>query len=337
MSPPLVSILIPAFNAAPWIAHTLESALAQTWPRKEIVVIDDGSTDDTAQVVRRYVSRQVQLVQQPRLGPSAAQNEALRHAQGEFIQRLDADDLLGPDKIARQIARLAGATDCIAAGEWARFHVQAREAAFGVPRVAADLDPVEWLIRECAGGAPMLQPGLWLAPRGLVDAAGPWDDRLTLNNDFEYFVRVLLTSREVRFCEGARLYYRSGNPASLASVRSRRAWQSQLLSIALGIAALDARSSDPRVAAAGADLYQQLAFDAYLEEADVAREAETRAAARGGSSLRIGGGILLRTLDRTFGWKRAKRIKMLAYRYGYDVVARAKTHGVARARARTAA
>ena len=337
MSTPLVSILIPAFNAAPWIAHTLESVLAQTWPHKEIVVVDDGSTDDTAQVVRRYASSNVQLVQQPRLGPSAAQNAALRHAHGEFIQRLDADDLLGPDKIARQMARLAGATDCIAAGEWARFHVHAREAAFGVPRVAADVDPVEWLLRECAGGGPMLQPGLWLVPRRLVDAAGPWDERLTLNNDFEYFVRVLLTSREVRFCEGARLYYRSGNPTSLASVRSRRAWQSQLLSIALGVEAIESRSGDPRVARVGADLFQQLAFDAYLEDADVAREAEARAAARGGSSLRIGGGVLLRMLDRAFGWKRAKRIKTLAYRYGYDLIARARTGGVAGARAGTAA
>jgi glycosyltransferase involved in cell wall biosynthesis len=325
MTPPLVSILIPAFNAARWIGETVRSALAQTWPRTEIVVVDDGSTDDTAAVVDTF-GRQVRLVRQPHRGASAAQNEALRHAAGEFIQRLDADDVLGPDKIALQMARLTGSAGSVAVGEWARFYVRPDDATFAAVGRGHESDPAGWLVRECAGGGPMLQPGLWLVPRQITDAVGPWDERLSLNNDFEYFVRVLLASREVRFTAGARLYYRSGNPTSLASLRSPDAWRSQLLSLELGTAAIARRRADAPARRACADLFQQLAFDAYLEDDEVYRTAQARADAYGGSSIRLGGGAMLHALSRSFGWRRAKRVKTAAYRLGYRRVAAPSPH-----------
>jgi glycosyltransferase involved in cell wall biosynthesis len=325
MTPPLVSILIPAFNAERWIGETLRSSLGQTWPRTEIVVVDDGSSDGTAAVVRTF-GRQVRLVQQPHRGCSAAHNEALRHATGDFIQRLDADDVLGPDKIALQMARLSGDAGCVAVGEWARFYVRPEDATFVAARHSREGDPPAWLVRECAGGGPMLQPGLWLVPRPIADAAGPWDERLTLNNDFEYFVRVLLASREVRFTEGARLYYRSGNPSSLASLRSPDAWQSQLLSLELGTAAIGRRRADARARRACADLFQQLAFDAYLEDDEVYRTAQARADAFGGSEIRLGGGPMLHALSRSLGWRRAKRVKAAAYRLGYRRATPVRSH-----------
>ena len=75
-----------------------------------------------------------------------------------------------------------------------------------------DLGPVEWLIGAWTGGLPMMQPGLWLIPKATALRAGPWDEHLSLIDDFAYVTRVLLAARAVRFCEGARLYYRSGNP-----------------------------------------------------------------------------------------------------------------------------
>ena len=101
---PLVSILIPAYNAERWIGQTILSALAQTWPRKEIIVIDDGSRDQTLQVARQFASEDVFIVAQENQGAAAARNKALQLCQGEYIQWLDADDLLSPDKIAKQAA-----------------------------------------------------------------------------------------------------------------------------------------------------------------------------------------------------------------------------------------
>ena len=100
----LVSILITAYNAEDTIAHTLESAIAQTWQRKEIIVIDDGSTDRTAEVARQF--KQVKVVSTENRGLSGAQNNAFPLIQGDYIQYLDADDLLAPDKIERQLAAL---------------------------------------------------------------------------------------------------------------------------------------------------------------------------------------------------------------------------------------
>ena len=83
---PLVSILIPAYNAEEWIADTLQSAIAQTWQRKEIIVVDDGSTDRTAEVARRFASKGVKVVSTTNQGLSAAVNHAYRLCQGDYIQ-----------------------------------------------------------------------------------------------------------------------------------------------------------------------------------------------------------------------------------------------------------
>src|SRR5271156_4777543 len=103
---PLVSILISAYNAQEWIADALESAVAQTWPRKEIILVDDGSTDGTAAVARRFVSRGVTVISTKNGGLSAGQNHAYAHSHGDYLQFLDADDLLAPDKVERQVAAL---------------------------------------------------------------------------------------------------------------------------------------------------------------------------------------------------------------------------------------
>jgi glycosyltransferase involved in cell wall biosynthesis len=96
--PPLVSILVPAYNAARWIDATLASAAEQTWPRVETIVVDDGSRDETPARARAFAARHpgldLRIVSQPNAGASAARNHALRLARGDFIQFRDADDLL---------------------------------------------------------------------------------------------------------------------------------------------------------------------------------------------------------------------------------------------------
>lgn len=324
MSQPLVSVLIPAFNAGKWIREALSSVLAQTWRPIEVIVVDDGSTDDTGAIASQFSGLPLKVVPQSRRGQSAAQNVAMAHAQGEFIQRLDADDLLGPEKIARQMARLQAHPSRIAAGECGRFFRNPSEAVFRRRPNSQDLDPVEWLVRDACGGESMLQAGLWLAHRRLVDAAGPWDESLTLNNDYDYFVRLVLQSEGVLFCEGARVYYRSGNPLSLASQRSAAAWDSAFRTLQQGTGRLLARDAGQRTRQACADLFQQLAYQSYLEDESVAMKAEERAAELGGSSLEMGGGTLFGLMRQTLGWKRAKRVKRVAYSLGYAHVARVK-------------
>src|SRR5580700_460613 len=125
---PLVSILIPAYNAERWIAFTLQSAIAQTWPRKEIIVVDDGSRDRTAEVARRFASIGVVVVSTENQGAAAARNHALQLSEGDYIQWLDADDLLAPDKIERQLAALreVDSRRILLSAPWASFFYRTR-------------------------------------------------------------------------------------------------------------------------------------------------------------------------------------------------------------------
>ena len=103
---PLVSILIPLYNAEVYIAQTLDNCLAQTYPNIEIIVVDDGSTDGSLVIAQRYEAEHdnIKVLTQPNSGATRARNLAFEHAKGEYIQYLDADDLMSSNKIASQMA-----------------------------------------------------------------------------------------------------------------------------------------------------------------------------------------------------------------------------------------
>jgi glycosyltransferase involved in cell wall biosynthesis len=102
MSAPLVSVIIPAYNAARYLPATLQSCFDQTYPHLEIIVVDDGSSDETAQLMAGYPS--VQYIRQANQGPAIARNTGMEQARGDYLQFLDADDLLLPPKIERCLA-----------------------------------------------------------------------------------------------------------------------------------------------------------------------------------------------------------------------------------------
>jgi glycosyltransferase involved in cell wall biosynthesis len=102
----LVSVIVPAFNAAAYIRQTLNSVLAQTYREIEVIVVDDGSSDATANIVEEFVTRDArfQLIRQSNAGVGAARNTAIRKARGKYLAPLDADDLWSPDKLEAQVA-----------------------------------------------------------------------------------------------------------------------------------------------------------------------------------------------------------------------------------------
>ena len=103
---PLISILIPCYNAEKWIAECIDSALGQSYPNREIIVVDDGSTDKSIEVLKTYSDR-IRFETGPNRGANAARNQLLGMAGGEWIQYLDADDYLLPDKLAKQMDYVA--------------------------------------------------------------------------------------------------------------------------------------------------------------------------------------------------------------------------------------
>lgn len=318
---PLVSILIPVYNAEQWLAETLESALAQTWQSKEIIIVDDGSTDNTLAIAKTFESPIVKVVSQENRGQSAAENRALQEAQGDFIEYLDADDLLAPDKIERQIKLLGDpSSEFVAAGEWARFYKSPKEALFIPQPVWADMAPVDWLV--CAWeGHYMMHGAGWLIPRKIAERSGPWNESLSLINDFDYFSRVLLASQGVKFCWGAKTYYRSGISTSLSGSKSSVAWKSAFSSLELGTNNLLARENSPRTRHACATTFQRFVYEVYPDMPDLGKNAEAKVEQLGGSEVKPYGGSMFQLLSHIVGWKQAKRIHKLAYRYGYSKVA----------------
>jgi glycosyltransferase involved in cell wall biosynthesis len=309
---PLVSILIPCHNAAPWLAQTLESALAQTWPQKEIIVVDDASTDGSASIAHTYAGRGVRLVTQENRGAAAARNHAIREAHGEFFQLLDADDLISPDKISAQLALLqARPTGTVASCAWGRFADDPAAARFIDESVFCDFAPIDFLVLSARTGA-MMHPSSWLVPRAVAERAGPWDESLTLNDDGEYFCRVLLASAGLAFTPGARSYYRSGLPGSLSQRRDERSRRSQFHSIELIAHHLLAAENSPRARRAGANFYQRFLHDFFPAPPELMRTAAARVAELGGTDLdRPAMGPRTAALARLIGWKNVWRLKNL--------------------------
>jgi glycosyltransferase involved in cell wall biosynthesis len=281
---PLVSILIPAYNAEKWIADTIQSALGQTWPRKEIVIVDDGSTDETMSVARQFVSKEVIVVTQANQGAAAARNKAFELCQGDYIQWLDADDLLAPGKINRQMEAWKDglSSRTLLSSEWAYFICRPRSAKFIPSPLWGDLRPMEWLVLKMGQNLHM-QPASWLVSRELTETAGPWDTRLTLDDDGEYFCRIILASEGTRFIWGARSYYRRSGFQSLSNVDgSNKKFDSQFLSMRLHIGYLRSLEDSELARATCVRYLENWLPCFYPERMDLFKEAELLVVALGG-------------------------------------------------------
>lgn len=307
-SKPLVSILIPAYNAQRWISDTLRSAIGQTWEPKEIIVVDDGSTDQTLAIARQYVSDCVRVVTQKNQGAAAARNHALALSRGEYIQWLDADDLLASDKIARQMAALSQCTSkkTLLSSEFGRFLYQWQRAQFVRTGLWEDLSPTEWLLRKM-GQNLYMQTATWLVSRELSEATGPWDTRMLSDDDGEYFCRVLLNSDGTRFVPDARVYYRGFRGDSLAYVgKSKRKCEALWQSMELHIGYLRSLEDTPRTREACLAYLQRNLVHFYPDRADIVSQAEQLASELGGELLPPQLPRKYKWIKTAFGWTAAR-------------------------------
>jgi glycosyltransferase involved in cell wall biosynthesis len=281
---PLVSILISAYNAEHWIGHTLDSAVAQTWQRKEIIVVDDGSTDGTREIARRFVPRGVTVISTENGGLSAGLNHALEHCEGDYLQYLDADDLLAPDKIERQLAAL-GELDSrrvLLSSPWAPFFYRTRHAHFVRNTLWEDLSPAEWLVRKLGQNLHM-QNATWLVSRELAEAAGPWLEDLHYDQDGEYFTRVLVASEGTRFVPETGIYYRVTGSNRVSYIgNSDRKRASLVRSMKLHIRYLRSLEESDRVRRACVVYLQNWYHNFYLERPELVAELQSLAAELGG-------------------------------------------------------
>jgi len=314
-----VSILVPAYNAERWIGEALESALHQSWPAIEVIVVDDGSSDDTLMTAKRFESPRVKVIHQENQGAEVARNRALSEAQGKFLQYLDADDLLSPDKIEAQVRLLESGPPGLLAVSAAYYFQDGQDPESGIEAPSTRLetdDPVHWLTELYGPDGPfgMIPIGAWLTPRDVAEQAGPWN--LTMraqDNDGEYFARVVLASRGIRRSSRGRYYYRKFPPGvSYSSRLDEQLFWGRLHSIECQAKSLLARTSAPRAKRALANRYMDMAFRSYPYFPAITEEALKRVEELGGTryapSFGTWKGNLLRDL---IGWKATKRLNVM--------------------------
>jgi glycosyltransferase involved in cell wall biosynthesis len=309
----LVSVLVPSYNSEPYLQECLESALAQTYPRVEIVVVDDGSTDSSLNIAKGFESRGVRVISQNNRGQAGALNTAFDVSTGDYIQYLDADDVLDPRKIETQVARLHNAErTAVASGAWARFPSKVTEAVFEPERIWKDLTPVDWIVESWAGGG-MMHVAAWLIPRGVALRAGPWVESLrwAANLDGHFFTRAVLASSRCIFCQEAKSFYRSGH-ASMSSWRSRRSLEATLQVLLYTGETLLKCENSPRTQKAFANNLQRYVLSTYPHHRELVSVAEKRIKELGGSELQISVGPLQLIASRLFGWKFGKRLHSMA-------------------------
>jgi glycosyltransferase involved in cell wall biosynthesis len=312
----LVSIIISAFNAEKYIAATLDAVLQQTYPNLEVIVVNDGSTDNTLAIAESYKSRGVRVIYQDKKGQDAALNLGYKHSKGEYIKFMDSDDLINPEMVELQVNAISTSSDHIAYGEWARFyHNNPSNANFESLDYWKNTDPIEFIIARPEG--VMLQCGIILIPRNLIDKVGGWDERLVLYNDTEFFNRIILASKGVKFVKGARLYYRSGMSSSISAQKGRKYFESTLLAIDLIADQLLKKEDSIRIRTFIANLYQDRYFQLFPLYPDLCIDYKNRLLEYPHSTLKPQGGKIFKFLLFFLGWKITKVVQRYFYSLGY--------------------
>jgi glycosyltransferase involved in cell wall biosynthesis len=223
-----VSIIIPCYNKRDYVAVAIESALAQTHPC-EVIVVDDGSTDGSLDEIALFDGR-VSWVTGPNRGGSAARNLGLEMARGEWIQFLDADDFLPAEKVAVQLDVLRNAPErTVAFCPWSYFHDDGKVDPPDVRRYWRSYSQGSDLLIDTWYNGGFFPPHAWLISRALIDRAGNWDERLTGDDDGEFFGRQLLAASALRFCEQTSVLYRDPPTGSVSRDKSLKSalsfWQ----------------------------------------------------------------------------------------------------------------
>ena len=223
---PNVTVIIPLYNAYDSVSETLNSCLNQTYKSIEVIVVDDHSTDNSYEVVKEFQSKYpgiIKLYSNPRKGACAARNYGYIKSSGEYIQYLDADDLLSPNKIESQMKILTINTGlCVSSCGWGRFQKHSVDVNWENSKINKSYsNPIDFLI-DCWNGYGTMPIHSWLTPRALVERAGSWNEDLLINQDGEFFSRILFFAKKIKYCAEAKVYYRSGNLNSVSQLNSKK-------------------------------------------------------------------------------------------------------------------
>lgn len=308
---PLVSVCMPAYNAEKYIAEAIQSVLNQTYANWELIIVNDGSTDNTKLVVETQLNDdRIQLININNSGAASARNIAYRASKGKYIKFLDSDDLINPKMVEAQVALIENENSIISA-TWGRFYNNNLSTFRLNPEDCwQTLTPVGWICTSWKNARSMTTPGIFLIPKKLIEKAGLWDESLSLLDDMEYFTKTILAAEKVIFSNTSILYYRSGNQGSLSAqiskIHAQSAYHSLLKSSKYLIAAED--SATTRLLSANS--LQQLLYSFYPDFLDLCTSIEKDIKNLGGSTIKWRSSGWSSIIEKLLDWKSAKKISI---------------------------
>lgn len=207
-----VSVIIPAFNSSKTIDRTIDSVLIQDYPNIEIIVINDGSTDNTESILKKY-GNVIKYYNQQNFGVSTARNLGFEKSSGEYIQYLDADDLLAEGKISKQVKALLENNADVAYGDWVKFtETDSIYSELEVVNRKMVRSPEIELISDFWVPLSAL-----LYSRRTTDLIGSWNTSLPIIQDARYALDAAINNAKFIYTPGIMGYYRVHESGSLST------------------------------------------------------------------------------------------------------------------------
>ena len=232
---PLVSVVIPMYNAAAYLRECIDSVIAQSYPHLEIIAVDDGSPDNGADIVRGYQDSRILVIQQENRGLAGARNTGIRHAHGEFIALLDADDSWHSTKIARHVDHLLSNPDIGVSYSASRFMNEASvDMGIGQYPKTTGVTAVDVFCRNPVGNgsAPVFRAGVFKDIAFTNAAVGHrdqqfFDESFRQSEDVECWLRIALSTswRFEGLAEALTNYRVNGDGLSANWVKQLAAWE----------------------------------------------------------------------------------------------------------------
>ncbi|MFV8342093.1 glycosyltransferase family 2 protein [Flavobacterium sp. XS2P39] len=224
MSIPQVSVIIPTYNRAHLISETLDSVIMQTYTNWECIIVDDRSSDNTFEVVGNYLKKdsRFQYFERPierQKGASTCRNLGFEISKGSYIQYLDSDDLISENKLQEQMAILKNASsNSIATCKWGRFsNIYNDKIIFDNFESYHSFDSAQTFLTALANSKGYFPIHSYLIKRNLIENSGGWNEYLSLNDDGEFMMRLIVNVEKVCFSSKAYAYYRFGDASNLSS------------------------------------------------------------------------------------------------------------------------
>jgi glycosyltransferase involved in cell wall biosynthesis len=308
---------MPVYNSAGYLKKSMESLLQQTYSNFEIILVDDCSTDDSYAIAKSFEGERIKILQQKNAGAAVARNTGLSAAKGDYIQFMDADDFLSPDKIEKQIHAIKQFPNHVAVCNYISF-VNDEELANATSTdqssfIFTSHDPVNFLLNlwGANGESEFIQTNCWLVPRHLIEKTGGWRNYRCPDDDGEFFTRIVLASRGIVYVPGITNYYRREITKNKLSANPQKKYvQNTLLTIDLKYSYIKNKGQTELVNKTFAKQYLDFGVERYPQYKTLSAIALRRFQQMNQrAKLPLLGGKMIELIKNIFGWRLARLIK----------------------------